>query len=95
MMDSSSCTKLNAFAFGMAIGITKGLAMMLFAWGGYFGGYGMDMIHLIASVYHGYAPTVMGGFIGAGWGLLCGFVFGFIAGSLYNRCLGCSFCCKK
>lgn len=93
-MGNSSCTKLSICGMGLALGITKGLAFMLFAWVGYFFGYGVDMIHQVAVLYHGYGASVMGGVYGGLWGLLCGFIFGVIFAFIYNMCL-CGCCCKK
>lgn len=80
-------TRLCAFSFGLAFGITDGLLMMLFAWAGAFFHYGIPMIKTMGEFYYGYAPTVMGGLFGGLWGLLIGFVFGFILAAIYNFCL--------
>ena len=74
--------------------MANGLAMMLFAWIGWLGGYGVDMIHMVASIYHGYAPTLMGGFMGGAWGFLDGYIFGLVIALFYNLCLCCP-CCRK
>jgi len=93
MGNNGSYAKLKTCAFGFALGFTNGLGMALFAWAGWLGKYGIDMIHQIASVYYGYAPTLVGGLIGGAWGFLNGFIFGMIVACVYNLCLCC--CCKK
>ena len=85
--------KLCPFSFGVALGLTEGLFLLLFAWAGHFWYFGVSIIHQIATIYYGYAPTLMGGFYGALWGFLDGFVFGFILALIYDLCLGC--CCAK
>lgn len=86
-------TKFCVLSFGFALGIAKGLFFMILAWSSAGFGYGSEMITLLASVYHGYAATFVGGIIGAVWGLVDGFIFGIILAGLYN-CFVCA-CCKK
>jgi len=94
MMDKGECTatKICPFSLGLSIGVVTGLYMLLLAWVALFKGYGVDMVHQVASVYLGYAPTIVGGVIGGVWGLVDGFVFGFIVGWIYNFVHGR---CKK
>lgn len=86
-------TKLSAVWFGVAIGVTTGIFMMLFAWAGRLWGYGIPIIHDISSVYLGYAPSLVGGLLGGLWGFVDGFIFGIVTGWIYNLCVSCS--CKK
>lgn len=93
-MDSECVkAKLSACSFGLAIGITNGLFLMLFAWAGWWFGYGLSLTDMLATIYYGYGASFMGGIVGALYGLLDGFIFGFIAGSIYNYFL--SRCCKS
>ena len=85
--------KLCPCSFGVALGVAKGLFVLLLAWAGHLWHVGLPMIHQIATVYYGYAPTITGGFYGAFWGFLGGFVFGMVVGFVYNFCLCC--CCIK
>jgi hypothetical protein len=78
--------KLSVRSLGLAAGITKGLAVMLLAWAGYFWHVGGPMIANVASIYHGYGPTIMGGVKGGLWGLLAGFVIGVVFAVIYNFC---------
>ncbi len=86
-------TKLCACALGVAIGVTKGLSLMLLAWVSLVWGVGAPLVVHLAAFLHGYASTWVGGLIGGGWGLVCGFIFGIVVGWIYNLCLCC--CCKK
>ncbi|MCD6040158.1 MAG: hypothetical protein K0S27_1558 [Gammaproteobacteria bacterium] len=94
MMNTGECIKAKVCicSLGVALGMAKGLFLMLLAWAGWMWGFGMPMIEHIGSFYHGYAPTLMGGFIGGGWGVLGGFILGIVIGFVYNFCL-CA--CKK
>lgn len=89
----SAKAKICPFSLGVALGVAEGLFMLLFAWAGHFWHYGLALINLLATVYHGYAPTLPGGIYGGLWGLLDGFIFGFIVALIYNFCLCC--CCAK
>ena len=77
--------KLNVKAFGLACGITWGAGMFLIgiidiftvwadAWGA-----------LMATVYIGYSPTVIGSIIGGIWGFFDAGIGGAILAWLYNK----------
>ena len=72
--------KLNALSLAIAIGVSEGLGMMLFAWAGWLWGYGTPVIQQIASMFIGYAPSFGGGILGALWGFADGFTFGIVVG---------------
>jgi len=82
-----------AVAVGLALGVTSALYTLVFGWVAWLGGYGVDMVHQMSTVYLGYAPSFMGGLIGGGWALVDGFIFGVILGWLYNFFYCC--CMKK
>ena len=91
-MKGCKCTlRLSAISLGLEFGIVTGLWMMLFAWSAMWWGHGIPMIAQWAEVYHGYAPTYVGGLIGGAWGFAEGFISGLIFGLIYNLC---SCCCK-
>lgn len=95
---TGECSKLNMVSLGVALGLTKGLYMMLLAWAGWAGGYGLPMIHHIAEYHRNYAPDLVGGLMGGLWGFVCGFIAGFVIAFFYNWCLCCPVCkkfCKK
>jgi len=95
MLGKHDCVKakLCPFSLGVALGVAEAVFMLLFAWAGHFWHYGTPIIHQIATLYIGYAPTIIGGVYGGLWGLLDGFVFGFIIALVYDFCLCC--CCAK
>ena len=93
MMVCGDRPKLSYFALAFAFGITNGLWMFLFALGGLYFGYGMDLIHMISSMYPHFGASLMGGLWGFLWGFLDGFFFGLVLGFIYNMCLCC--CHKK
>ena len=94
MNKDGSCPRLLCpFSLGVAFGIAKALCMLAFAWAGWLGGYGVSMIHDVANLYYGFAPTFVGGLYGALWGLIGGFIFGFVVGLIYDCCASC--CAKK
>lgn len=88
---SKKYTCLCPFSLGLALGITSGLTMMIFAWVAMGYGYGMWLVKQYALIYHGYGASWTGGLIGGLWGLLFGFIFGFIVGGLYD----CFICCGR
>src|SRR5258708_6415070 len=76
MSCSDECvkSKLSPWALGLAFGVIKGLCLMLYAWGGWLFGYGMPMIEHIASFYHGYGASLVGGLIGGVYGFVGGLI---------------------
>lgn len=88
-----SCTsRLSAVSFAIALGLVTGLGMMFFAWLVHYWGYGNLIVAQWAEIFPGYAASMKGGLIGAGWGFVEGFVFGLIFAWIYNLCLCC---CKS
>jgi hypothetical protein len=91
----SQKSKLSICSLAFAVGLTNGIGMMVLAYMGMMHWIGDGMIVLISSMYHGYAPTVVGGLFGLGWGFLDGFLFGMLVAIFYNCCLCCCCCCCK
>lgn len=83
--------KLYPVSFGFAWGIVSGVGLLLWAWLGARYGHGLPLTNLMSHFYYNYEPTFTGGL----WGLLLGFVHGFIFGTLvawiYNLSCKC-FC---
>ncbi|MES2217193.1 MAG: hypothetical protein V4501_02150 [Pseudomonadota bacterium] len=100
-IDNASCdkcskySKLSICSLGFAVGLTNGIGMMLLAYMAMMNWVGDSIITMVSSVYHGYAPTVVGGLLGLGWGFLDGFVFGMLVALFYNCCRCCCKCCCK
>lgn len=89
------CTKLHPVSLGLSLGILSGVLiffMGLFA----MGGYGVEYVAMVGSVYVGYAPTFLGSLLGGIWGFIEGFIVGALVAWLYN-CFLCKCCksCKK
>lgn len=77
--------KLNVKAFGLACGILWGGAMVVVGlidtvstWGDAWGA-------LMATVYLGYQPTVLGSIIGGVWGFIDAGIGGLLLAWLYNK----------
>ncbi|MDD5568716.1 MAG: bacteriophage holin [Candidatus Omnitrophica bacterium] len=77
--------KLDAKAFGLALGIVwggitflLGILDMLYFWGNSWG-------KMMTMVYLGYNPTLIGCIIAAVWGFVYAWVFGFMVALMYNR----------
>jgi hypothetical protein len=85
--------RISICSLAFAVGLTNGIGMMVLAYMGMMGWVGDGMITLMSSLYHGYAPTVVGGLFGLGWGFLDGFIFGLLVAFFYNCCLCCCRCC--
>ena len=84
--------KLNVKAFAVACGTLWGLAVFglgifdMFGWGTKF-------LEVLSSLYIGYAPTLVGVFIGAIWAFADGFVGGAVLAWVYN--VSCRTCCAE
>ena len=95
MSSSGNKMCLSKLCLGLAFGLTFGLEMMLFAWAGWYWGYGVALISQLSFIYPGFAPTFMGGLWGGLWGFVGGFVIGFVIALFYNLGLCCCRCDKK
>ena len=95
MVMGSGSQRLNGCALGFALGIIWGGSMLMLGWLGWLAQFGVPVVHAISSVYLGFAPTFLGGIIGALWGAADFFIFGVLIAWLYNLCLCCSKCCAK
>jgi tetrahydromethanopterin S-methyltransferase subunit G len=78
--------RLNANILGLVLGIILGLGIFaatnfLILKGGEVVG---PHLALLANFFPGYRVTFLGSIIGFGYGLLCGYVAGFIIASIYN-----------
>lgn len=88
-----ACTsRLSIFGLAIAIGVVSAVSMALFAWSAFWTGHGMVVVAQWAEFFPGYGASNTGGWIGAGWGFLEGFVSGIIIAVVYNFCLCC---CKS
>lgn len=86
------CFKLCPFSFGLAVGITWAIAVLIMGWiAAGTAGWSKPMVELLGSVYYGYKPGFAGGVVGAVLGLIDGFIGGFILAWIYNLCLKCQY----
>ncbi len=76
---------LSPYKLGLSAGILWGLALAIMTVAGILFGYGLPFLHLMASVYPGYAVSYPGALIGLIYGFVDGFVGLYIFGWLYNR----------
>lgn len=74
---------MDAKAFGLACGVVVGLAgfvaTLLSLWLG-----GGNTITILAAVYFGYSWSFMGALLALVWGLIYGFIGGWLLAMLYN-----------
>ncbi len=87
-------SKCQPVALGIAVGAVWALYVGCLAVFAMFG-WGETFVTLLASLYIGYAASVIGAIIGAVWAFLDGFVAGFIVGWVYNRAAKRLSCCES
>jgi len=76
---------LSIKGMALAVGITWGAGMFIMGMAAAFLNWGMAATELMSSLYIGYAPTVVGSFIGGVWGFVDGAVGGAVMAYLYNK----------
>lgn len=84
--------RLHVFAFGMAIGVSWAISMLLIGLSGHFFQTNTNLIASMGEMYVGFNATIGGSFIGALWGFIDGFIGGVVVAFLYNMFSKC--CCK-
>lgn len=77
--------KLDVKALGLAMGIMWGISMFLLGLLTMENGLGSGIEQVLATMYIGYKPTVMGSIIGGIWGFIDAGVGGMLLAWLYNR----------
>jgi len=75
--------RLNVKALAIAAGGTWGISMLFLGLTSMFG-WGEGFLDLMASVYIGYKPTLLGSIIGAAYGFVDGAIGGAIVALIYN-----------
>lgn len=91
------CCKSSLSVCGVTIaaGVTWGLAMLVTGLLATYFDMGKPFVDLFGSIYKGFTPTLLGSFIGAGWGFLDGLVCGFVFALIYkcvSHCRPCRGC---
>ncbi len=77
--------RLHTLRLGFAVGIVWAFGVLCLGGAAIAFGWGTPAVQLLESVYLGFAPTLVGLFIGVIWGFADGFVGGFLIGWVYNR----------
>lgn len=77
--------KLNVKALALTSALVWGLGLFCLTWWiMLFEGATGDQL-LIGLIYRGYSVSAVGSLIGLGWGLVDGYIGGFVFGWLYNK----------
>jgi len=77
--------KLDVKAFGLACGIIWSIAMLSLGLLNTFSDWGAGLEGVMATLYIGYAPTLLGSIIGALWGFADAGIGGMAIAWLYNK----------
>lgn len=77
-------TRLHVINFGLALGITWGLGMLLLGLLAWQTGIGSPMVMMMATLYLGFTPTLIGSAIGAIWAFVDMFIAGVVIAWIYN-----------
>jgi len=76
--------ELRKRAFGIAIGVVWGLAILFGTWFIIVVGARGEMISKLSTFYFGYSTSFVGGIIGLLYGFVTGFIAGFLIAWIYN-----------
>jgi len=79
--------RLNVKALAIGVGASWAICMLISGWASMFG-WGVNFVEAMSSVYVGFAPTFLGGIIGAIWGFIDGAIGGAIIAFVYNIVVG-------
>ncbi len=82
-MAKERSSKMSVRAATLAFGLTWGLYMLFLGWAAALG-WGAGLVGPIAFLYIGFAPSFIGGIIGALWGFADGAIAGALVALLYN-----------
>jgi len=75
--------RLSIKALAIGLGVSWAICMLFVGWVSIFG-WGTEFVETMSSVYIGFAPTFLGGVIGAIWGFVDGAIGGAIIAFIYN-----------
>jgi len=75
--------KLNVKALAGGFGVSWAVCMLFVGWASIFG-WGTRLVEVFSSLYIGFAPTFLGGLLGAIWGFIDGAIGGAIIALVYN-----------
>jgi len=75
--------RLDIKGLALGMGISWAACMLFVGWVSAFG-WGVKFVEMMSSAYIGFAPTFLGGIIGAVWGFIDGAIGGAIIAFVYN-----------
>jgi hypothetical protein len=75
--------KLSVKGLTISLGVAWAVFVLFIGWAAIFG-WGTKCVEVLSSLYIGYAPTFIGGIIGAVWGFIDGAIGGLIIALVYN-----------
>ncbi len=67
---------LSIHNLGITLGLIFGISLLVYAYLSLFYGLASPIVALLASLYPGYAASLLGGVIGLGYGFVHGYIFG-------------------
>lgn len=77
--------KLNVKALALAGGVLWSVCILFLGWAAWLADWGTVLVRTMASLYIGFAPSFVGGIIGAVWAFVDGIIGGAALAWLYNR----------
>ena len=96
MENSETKARLSPCALGAAFGLLWGLSLLVLGLLSAYCNWGTPLVELLGSLYIGYNTTISGLGLGLLWGVIDGFIGGFLLAFFYNLWLKCCPCksCK-
>ena len=76
--------RLGVISFGLALGLTSAVFVFLLGMAAGLFGWGWVAVEVLASMFIGYSPTIVGSIAGAVWAFVDGFVAGALIAIFYN-----------
>ena len=87
MAEDEHHMSLGVVSFGLALGVTSAVFVLVLGVVAAFFGWGVQLAAALSSLYIGYGPTFVGAIAGAVWAFADGLVAGVMIAWLYNRFL--------
>lgn len=76
--------KLRIIPLAVSLCVTWSFFLLCIGWAAWLLDWGGELVKVVGSLYIGFEPTLLGGIIGALWGLADGAVAGIIIALIYN-----------
>lgn len=77
-------THLSPLALGLAMGIIRGVSILILGLLAHFFAYGDEFVSAMGQLYRGYDATIFGSILGGIIGLIDGFITGALIAWIYN-----------